>query len=396
MEKTRLGRTGIEVSRLCIGCMQASGWASSDNVRFATTVRHALDMGLNFLDTAAAYGDGYSEELVSDAIARRRDQVVIATKFNFNQSHPNGVRLSLEQSLRRLRTDYVDLFQQHWPSPDIPLADTIGELERLKEEGKIRAIGVSNWMEPEWKEMGDPSRVDALQPAYNLLWRSLEANVLPSCRRYNIAVLPYSPLCQGVLAGRFKSLGDIPNDPRRSNRRLQPNVFPRVIEVVNVLREVAGKYGKTPAQTALRWLLDQDAITAVIVGASTPQQVDENLGALGWRLKAVDWQRLAEISWPLSAELGSWDTLWGWHPKKTEKVRLELYKATDFRSTGRRQKSEFQVVATFLACPTLSSRQKPTRIIATPNHCASVKPKAKTGFSRQNSTINRAKPDSAR
>jgi myo-inositol catabolism protein IolS len=127
-------------------------------------------MGLNFLDTAAAYGDGYSEELVSDAIARRRDQVVIASKFNFNQSHPNGVRLSLEQSLRRLRTDYVDLFQQHWPSPDIPLADTIGELERLKEEGKIRAIGVSNWMEPEWKEMGDPSRVDALQPAYNLLW----------------------------------------------------------------------------------------------------------------------------------------------------------------------------------------------------------------------------------
>jgi myo-inositol catabolism protein IolS len=105
---------------------------------------------------------------------------------------------------------------------------------------------------------------------------------------------------------------------------LQPDVFPRVIEVVNVLREVAGKYGKTPAQTALRWLLDQDAITAVIVGASTPQQVDENLGALGWRLEAVDWQRLAEISWPLSAELGSWDTLWGWH------VRFHFRDPPDF------------------------------------------------------------------
>jgi myo-inositol catabolism protein IolS len=319
MEKTSLGRTGIEVSRLCIGGMQASGWASSDEVQFVTTVRHALAMGLNFLDTAAAYGDGYSEELVSKAIAGRRHQVAIGTKFNFDQSRPKDVRLSLEQSLRRLRTDYIDLFQQHWPSPDIPPADTIGELERLKEEGKIRAIGVSNWMEPEWEELGDPSRVDSLRPAYNLLWRSIETNVLPLCRRYNIAVIPYSPLCQGLLAGRFKSPVDIPNDPRRSNRRLQPDVFPRVLEVVNVLKEVAAKYGKTPAQTALRWLLDQEGITAVVVGVSKPEQVDENLGALDWRLEHVDWQRLADISWPLSAELGPWDTLWGWHPRKPKR-----------------------------------------------------------------------------
>jgi aryl-alcohol dehydrogenase-like predicted oxidoreductase len=319
-ERTLLGRTGIEVSRLCIGGMQASGWASSDDMRFVTTVRHALNMGLNFLDTAAAYGDGYSEDLVSKAIAGRRDQLVIATKFNFFQSRPKDVRLSLEQSLRRLHTDYIDIFQQHWPSPDVPLADTIGELERLKKEGKIRAIGVSNWMEPEWEELGDPSRVDSLQPAYNLLWRSIETNVLPLCRRYNIAVIPYSPLCQGLLAGRFKSLEGIPNDSRRSNRRLQSDVFPRVLEVVNVLKEVATKYGKTPAQTALRWLLDQEGISAVIVGMSHSEQVDENLGALDWRLEAVDWKRLAEISSPLSQHLGPWDTLWGWHPKNNEEV----------------------------------------------------------------------------
>jgi myo-inositol catabolism protein IolS len=312
MEKTRLGRTGIEVSRLCIGSMPASGWASSDEESFLDTVGHALAMSLNFLDTAAAYGDGYSEELVSKAIAGRRDQVVIATKFNFPHSHPKNVRLSLEQSLRRLRIDYIDVLQQHWPSPDIPLVDTIGELERLKEEGKIRAVGVSNWMEPEWKDLGDPSLVDSLQPAYNLLWRSVERNVLPLCRRYNIAVIPYSPLCQGVLAGRFKSsFEDVPNDPRRSNRRLQPDVFPRVLKVVQVLKEVAAKYGKTPGQTALRWLLDQEGITAVIVGASKPEQVDENLGALDWRLQPVDWQCLADVSWPLSEGLEPWDTLWG-------------------------------------------------------------------------------------
>ena len=322
IERTPFGRTAIEVSRLCIGCMQASGWASSDALRFDTTVRHALDMGLNFLDTAAAYGDGYSEELVSNAITGRRHEVVIATKFNCYQSHPKDVRLSLEQSLRRLRTDYIDVFQQHWPSPDIPLHDTIGELERLKEEGKIRAVGVSNWMEPEWNELGNPSRVDSLQPAYNLLWRSIEPRVLPLCRQDSIAVIPYSPLCQGVLAGRFKTLDGIPNDSRRLNQRLHPDVFQRVMEVVSILEGVATTYGKTLAQTALRWLLDQQGITAVIVGASKPEQVNENLGALNWRLNPSDWQLLAEISWPLSADLRPWDTVWGWHSKQTENSRL--------------------------------------------------------------------------
>jgi myo-inositol catabolism protein IolS len=320
MEKITLGRTGIEVSRLCIGCMQASGWASSDDTQFVAAVRYALDMGLNFSDTAPAYGNGHSEELVSEAITGRRHQVVIATKFIFDQSHPQNVRHCLERSLQRLRTDYIDVFQQHWPPPDIPLAETIGELKRLKGEGKIRAIGVSNWMEPESEELGDRSRVESLQPCYNLLWRSIEAHVLPLCQRYNIAVLPYSPLCQGVLAGRFKRLEEIPQvpaDPRQQNRRLQADSFPKVLEIVRLLEEMAAEYAKMAAQTALRWLLDQEGITSVIVGASSPVQVRENLGALGWRLEPIDWQRLSDVSWPLSTALRPWDTLWGWHPKKS-------------------------------------------------------------------------------
>ena len=316
MERTRLGRTGIEVSRLCIGCMQASGWVSSDDEQFVATVRHAIDLGLNFLDTAAGYGDGHSEELVAKAIAGRRDQVVIASKFGFHHSRPPEIRRSLEQSLRRLRTDYIDVFQQHWPPPDVPLADTIGELERLKEQGLIRAIGVSNWMEPEWEELGDPSRVDSLQPCHSLLWRAIETNVLPLCRQYEVAVITYSSLCQGALTGRFKSLADIPDDLRRQNRRLQGESFPHVLEVVNCLEEVAAGYGRTPGQTALRWLLDQEGITAAIVGASRPEQVDANLGAMDWELERADWQRLSDITWPLSAQLGSHDALSGWHSKK--------------------------------------------------------------------------------
>jgi aryl-alcohol dehydrogenase-like predicted oxidoreductase len=294
----------------------ATGWAAADEARFVAMLHRALDLGLNFLDSAPAYGNGRSEELLGEAIAGCRHNVIIATKFSHIDSEPQAVRRSLEGSLRRLRTDYIDVFQQHWPSAEIPLADTIGELERLKHEGKIRAIGVSNWTEPEWNELKDPSRIDSLQPAYNLLWRSVEKNVLPLCGRYGIAVLPYSPLCQGALAGRFRRLEDLPSDSRNSNRRFQPDSFPRVMEVLDAVILVASKYGKTPSQIALRWLLDQKSVTAVIVGASKPEQLEENLGAFNWQLEPADRQRLADVSWPLSAGLEPWDTLWGWHPKK--------------------------------------------------------------------------------
>ena len=315
MEMTTLGRTGIEVSRLCMGCWQAAGWASSDDERFVATIRHGLDQGLSFLDTAVGYGRGHSEELVGKAVEGRRDQVVIATKFSHPSSRPDDVRRACDEACQRLRTDYIDLFQQHWPPRDIPLADTIGALERLKEEGKIRAIGVSNWMEPEWEELDDPSRVECLQPNYSLLWRSIETSVLPLCRQHNIAVITYSSICQGILAGRFRDLEDVPQDSRSHNRRLTPEEFPQVLEVLAVLEEVAAKYGRTMAQTALRWLLDQPGITAPIIGASRPEQVDQNLGALGWSLDPDDWQRLADVSWPLSENLAPHDTLWHWHPR---------------------------------------------------------------------------------
>jgi aryl-alcohol dehydrogenase-like predicted oxidoreductase len=279
------------------------------------TLRHALEEGFFFLDTAEGYGSGHSEDLVGQVIAHRRDKVVLATKFSPGASRPQDIRAHLEQSLKRLRTDYIDLYQQHWPPRNIPLADTIGELERLKEEGKIRAIGVSNWMEPEWGEIDDPGRVDCLQPNHSLLWRSIEKAVLPLCREHGIGVITYSSLCQGILAGRFKKREDIPKDMRSHNYRLLPAHFEDTLEVVTAVEEVARKYGKTPAQTALRWLLDQEGITAAIVGASRPEQVDDNRKTLDWKLEREDWEKLSRISAPLSENLGPRDTLWGWHPR---------------------------------------------------------------------------------
>lgn len=321
MEFTKLGRTDIEVSRLCIGCWQAAGGASSDDKKFMDAIQYALDKGLNFLDTAEGYGKGHSEELVGKVIKGRRDKVIISTKFGPHYSHPEKLREILEQSLQRLGTDYIDVYQQHWPPPDVPLTDTIGELERLKEEGKIRAIGVSNWMEPEWEEFDNPSRIDSLQPCYSLLWRSIESKVLPICKEHNIAVIPYSPLCQALLSGKFKNISDLSDNskmpgPRKHNQVFEPNKFEKALKVVDTLEQIAKKYEKTIAQTALRWLLDQDGITALIVGASRHEQVDENIAAMDWHLEEEDWKKLADKSWPLSSNLQPYDTLWNWHPRK--------------------------------------------------------------------------------
>ncbi len=310
METTKIPRTDVEVSRFCVGCWQAHGWSSSDADRFVGTVRHALDRGLNFLDTAPAYGT--SEDLVGKAIKGRRDKVILATKCLAWELA--DFRKSVETSLKRLGTDYIDLMQQHWPAPGVRPEAALAELERLKGEGKIRLIGVSNWMEPEWAEVKDPSRVNTLQPNHSLLWRSIENEVLPLCREKQIGVLPYSPLCQGVLAGRFRKLEDVPGDVRKKNKRLQPDAFPKVARILAALEETAGKYRKTMAQTALRWLLDQEGVTSFIAGVSRPEQVDDNLGALSWKLDEADWRKLADLSWPLSADLKPYDTLWGWHP----------------------------------------------------------------------------------
>ncbi|MBF0245964.1 MAG: aldo/keto reductase, partial [Planctomycetes bacterium] len=285
------------------------------------TLRHALALGLNLIDTAPDYGKGLSEELVGRVLTGLdRDSFVIATKVSHRNARSDKVRTSMEESLRRLRLDHVDLLQYHWPHPQIPLAETLGAMTELKAAGLVRAIGVCNWMEPEWEEIAEgAASIDCLQPCHSLLWRSIEPWVLPFCIENKIAVLPYSPLCQGALAGRFPGVGELPTlkgDPRTFNQRLTAEEITRTQPVLEILKETAARYGKTPAQTALRWLLDQEGITAPIVGASSPAQVDENLGALGWSLEKEDWHRFSLLSWPLSAGLAPHDTLFGFHPRR--------------------------------------------------------------------------------
>lgn len=308
MEYEELGKSGIKVPRLCIGTWQAAGWTTSKEESFVETIKFALDMGLTFIDTAEGYGNGLSEQLIAKAIEGKRDSVVIASKFNHTNSSPEKLRQALTNSLRNLKTDYIDLYQQHWPPKQPPLDETLGELQKLKEEGKIRSLGVSNWMEPEWEEATDISTIDTLQPCYSLLWRSIEPKVLPLCKENNISILPYSPLCQSLLARRMEA---IPNDHRTKNI-----VFEKSIEsVLALLENIAEKNAKTLPQISLRWLLDTPGVTAPIVGSSSKKQLEENLGALNWKLHSADYDALDKATKSLSAGLLPHDTLWGWHPR---------------------------------------------------------------------------------
>lgn len=316
MEYTILGQTEIEVSRLALGTWQVAGWNCSDESRFVENIKAALDFGITLFDTAESYGNGKAEQLTAKAIGRDlRKSIVLATKFSHKNAKPEKLRLSLEASLRRLNTDYIDLYQYHWPARGLDSKIVIEQLFKFKQEGKIRAIGVSNWMEPEWDELESVDGIDSLQPCYSLLWRSVETNILKLCKSKQIAVFPYSPLCQGLLTGRFKDLESLPVDVRKSNAWFSPQKFDLVLKVIEAVEELGRIYNKTAAQVALRWLLDNSVVTAPIFGASSTQQIKENVGALGWTLSDEHRSYLDSVSSPLSADLKPHDTLFGWHPR---------------------------------------------------------------------------------
>ncbi|RMD87987.1 MAG: aldo/keto reductase [Candidatus Dadabacteria bacterium] len=321
MDKITLGKTSIAIPPLCVGTWQASGWSKSDSKMLISIIHTALDSGINFVDTAEAYGDGYSEETVAKAIKGIRREVIIATKVFYTNAEPSRLRKSLEGSLRRLQTDYIDLYQYHWPSPSVPLDDTVGEMCRLKEEGKILAVGVSNWMEPEWEETTKADSIDSLQACYSLLWRNGEKSVFPMCAERKITILAYSPLCQGILANRFSSLKEVPNDPRKRNVFLQEERFEETLSFCRELKAIADQYGKSPAQAALNWLLCRDFPVVPIVGCTSIEQLKDNLGALDWELEKKDLDRLSELSEKFSIGLKPHDSLWNWHPRENASSR---------------------------------------------------------------------------
>lgn len=319
MEYRKLGRSGLEVSEISLGCWVTGGdyWAGAEDDESIRAIQKAVDTGINFIDTAEIYGSGHSEEVLGRALQGRRQKVVLASKVWQSHLKAPDVRKACEGSLKRMKTDYLDLYYIHYPSnTGIPIAETLGALADLQKEGKIRAIGVSNFSVAQMEEALAIHRFDALQPCFSLFWR-WEEEAIAFCAKNNIAVAAYSPLAQGLLTGKFTRDWKFPEGDGRARAALfQQGVFEKCLDAVDELKPIAAKYGKTLGQTALNWTTAQPGLTSAIVGARTAAQAEENAGAAGWRLDAADIAAIEKIGRKVTDTLPEFELFFNTNVKK--------------------------------------------------------------------------------
>jgi myo-inositol catabolism protein IolS len=312
MEFREFGRTGLKVSALGFGCWEIGGtYGRIDEGEFQRAVGQAIDNGITCFDTAEAYGMGVSEEALARAPAGRRNEIVLATKFGVGyEDMPNRrdsslarVLASIDKSLQRLGTDYVDVYLVHWPDPNTPLAETMAALDEIVRQGKARHIGVSNFRLAQIGAAMRLRRVDVMQYAWNMFDRRMQAEIFPYCAAQQIGVMAYGSLAYGMLSGTFHAGMEFEESDWRSKRGMVgslnlfrtlfgPDSFSRNLAAVEELKRLAAKYGKSLPQFALRWTLSNPVVSTALVGFRAPAEVTENLGALDWTISAAD---MAEV-----------------------------------------------------------------------------------------------------
>jgi aryl-alcohol dehydrogenase-like predicted oxidoreductase len=315
MEYRKFGQTGIQISAIGFGCWEiGGGYGSIEEAEFIKAINRALDVGINSFDTAEAYGFGASEKSLAKALGSRRKEAVITTKFgvgypkatNYRDSSRKRVMESIEQSLKALETDYVDVYLIHWPDRSIPFEEPMRALDDLVKQGKARAVGLSNFKLDEIETCMKTRRVDVVQYCWNMFDRRMQKEIFPYCRENNIGVMAYGSLAYGMLTGTFNEEMTFDKGDWRAKRGqllninlfqhlFGPDHFLKNLRAVEELKAMAKRYGKSLPQFALRWTLSNPIVSTALVGCRNPKEVDDNVGALGWSISEADMKEIEAI-----------------------------------------------------------------------------------------------------
>ncbi|MGH7933356.1 MAG: aldo/keto reductase [Candidatus Binataceae bacterium] len=315
MEYRQFGQTGIQISAVGFGCWEiGGGYGSIEETDFIKAVNRALEVGVNCFDTAEAYGFGASEKSLAKALGSRRKEAVITTKFgvgypeakNYRDSTRKRVMDSIDKSLANLNTDYVDVYLIHWTDRSTPFEEPMRALDDLVKQGKVRAVGLSNFRLNEIETCMRTRRVDVVQYCWNMFDRRMEKEIYPYCRANNIGVMAYGSLAYGMLTGTLSEENAFEKGDWRANRGqlanlnlfrhlFGPDHFLKNLRAVEELKEMAKRYGKTLPQFALRWTLSNPVISTALVGCRNPREVGDNVGALGWSISDADMKEIDAI-----------------------------------------------------------------------------------------------------
>ena len=319
METRSLGTSDIKITPILMGTWQAGKkmWSGIDDNESIKAIQAAVDGGITTIDTAEVYGGGHSEQIVAQAVSHIRDRLVYASKVFANHLQYDAVIEACDRSLSNLQTDYLDLYQIHWPSGSfgnetVPIEETMKALNKLKEDGKIRSIGVSNFNRAQLEEAAQYGRIDSLQPPYSLFWRKIENDAVPYCVENNISILAYSSMAQGLLTGKFTSSPQFDKDDHRSaNVLFQGENFKRAQDALEQLKPIAQSHNCSLAQLSLAWLIAQPQANA-IAGARNAEQAQDNAKAASVKLSAEELQQIDTIGRQVTDPLDDNPVMWDW------------------------------------------------------------------------------------